>query len=48
MHEDCKDSGTILNAAGGHVSRSYLAETAVYTNLDLTLGCPRELGPDQR
>ncbi len=37
MHEDNKDSGVILNAAGGHVSRSYLAETAGYTKLDLTI-----------
>ena len=37
LHEQCKASGTILNAAGGHVSRSFLAETRGYTNLELSI-----------
>ena len=37
LHEECRTSGAIINTQGGHVSRSFLAETRGYTNLNLSL-----------
>lgn len=37
VHEANQETGIILNAAGGHVSKNFLAETRGYTNLNLTI-----------
>jgi len=36
LHPDCNVSRAIYNAGGGHVSRTFLAETRGFTALDLT------------
>lgn len=37
LHEDCKTSGAIINASGGHVSRSFFAVTRGFTKLDISI-----------
>ena len=42
LHEECVTTGAIINAQGGHVSRSFLAETRGYTDLNLSLEAVRD------